>query len=151
MSELRSVDRFDPVSLFSGDPTLEAEFLKLHNSPAKMKQLEGEHDLMRAILEDALGCLEKYHGKRSRKEFKEAKAWVEEEKADWLFSFNNICETLGLNPWYVRKLIRNFLAEPADSNSPSQFAKFYLAGSRRVSGVYVRDGRRAPKRKEGQL
>jgi hypothetical protein len=35
--------------------------------------------------------------------FREAEEWVlMEQKDDWLFSFDNICEALGLNPQYIR-------------------------------------------------
>lgn len=39
--------------------------------------------------------------------FCEAEEWILEEDGDWPFSFENVCEVLGLNPRYVRQgLIR---------------------------------------------
>jgi hypothetical protein len=39
---------------------------------------------------------------RRRNLFREAKDWIFDEEANWLFSFENICEVLGLDPAYVR-------------------------------------------------
>ena len=64
-----------------------------------------------AILEDAVSCLlTDLHGSnlRQRKQYEEAKAWVTtDEESEWIFSFKNICEVLGMDPSYLRRgLIR---------------------------------------------
>jgi len=33
---------------------------------------------------------------------REAEEWILEESTEWLFSFDNICESLGLHPKYIR-------------------------------------------------
>ncbi len=63
--------------------------------------------LMLAVLEDGVICFQKYISTRDEKGKKllsEAEEWVlMEQNGDWLFSFDNICETLGLNPGYIRE------------------------------------------------
>jgi hypothetical protein len=69
---------------------------------------EPELRLMLVILQDALRCLEKYSLARPRKGrrlFEETERWVLAATDDEVFSFNNICEALGLNPAYVRKRV----------------------------------------------
>jgi hypothetical protein len=64
-----------------------------------------EHRLMVAVLEDAIDCA--YHEVRSHKNARrdqaEALKWIFDLTADATFSFNAICETLGLDPGWVRK------------------------------------------------
>lgn len=65
---------------------------------------EGEMGLMLAILEDAISCYLKYAAAKEKKagqQFKEAEAWIFERHSDWLFSFENICEILGIDPEYL--------------------------------------------------
>jgi hypothetical protein len=61
---------------------------------------------MLAILEDAINCYQdNLLAKRGRagRLFTEAEEWILEKGSDWIFSFKNICETLGFNPEYVRQ------------------------------------------------
>jgi hypothetical protein len=67
---------------------------------------EPERQLMLVVLQDALRCLDKYALTRNRKGkmlFHETEEWVFARAEDWVFSFNNVCETLGFNPAYIRK------------------------------------------------
>ncbi|MBI3000232.1 MAG: hypothetical protein HYY46_17545 [Deltaproteobacteria bacterium] len=66
---------------------------------------EGAIGLMLAILEDAVNCYMKYAAAKDRRggqQFKEAEEWIFERHSAWLFSFENICEILGIDPEYVR-------------------------------------------------
>jgi hypothetical protein len=91
------------TSLFQPDTLLTEQYLdtfrrKLH--------LEPEKKLMLAVLEDAIACFQKYVFARDGKGkmlFQEAEDWVQEANSDWLFSFANVCETLGFNPDYLRQ------------------------------------------------
>jgi len=68
--------------------------------------LEAEKRLMLAILEDAIFCFQKYLSARSSKErrvFLETEAWIVEPESCWIFSFANVCESLSLNPSYIRR------------------------------------------------
>lgn len=67
---------------------------------------EGELGLMLAILEDATRCYVKYmeaKDKKGRQQFREAEEWIFEEHSDWLFSFENVCEILRIDPGYLRR------------------------------------------------
>src|SRR2546428_11018478 len=67
--------------------------------------LEGEKRLMLAILEDAVSCYQKYVGStrgRPKRLFDEAEEWILDEESGWVFSFESICNALGLNPPYLR-------------------------------------------------
>ena len=98
----------DTGRLFEPDTILPTQFYALFkNSQSR----EPERRLMVAILEDAVSCLlTDLQGSnlRQRKQYEEAKAWVTtDEESEWIFSFKNICEVLGMDPSYLRRgLIR---------------------------------------------
>lgn len=72
------------------------------------RHLDGEKRLMIAILKDAVECLNKYRDARSSSghvHYQNALEWVEDEGTEWLFSFNNICDLLGFDPDYLRKVL----------------------------------------------
>ncbi len=70
-------------------------------------RLEAEQELMLAILENAMTCFQKYSGARDKlgmRLFHQAETWIfVEEKSNWVFSFDNICETLDLDSGYIRE------------------------------------------------
>ncbi len=69
--------------------------------------LEAEQKLMLAVLEDAVSCFQKYFTARDKigtSLFREAEEWILlQEKSDWIFSFDNVCETLDLDPGHIRE------------------------------------------------
>jgi hypothetical protein len=90
-------------SLLQVDPLSSSEFFATFKTST---YLEPERFLMLAVLQDAITCLEKYgaFGSRgNRRLFDEARDWILSEDGDWLFSFNNVCEAVGLNAGYVRR------------------------------------------------
>jgi hypothetical protein len=77
--------------------------------------LEPEKRLMLAILEDAVQCFQNNgfaQSVRGRRIFQEAKKWIVDADRDWVFSFENVCEALGLNPAYVRAGLRRMVIPP---------------------------------------
>ena len=98
----------DTGRLFEPDAILPDQFYTMFkNSPYR----EPERRLMVAILEDAVSCLWadlRECNFRQRRQYEEAKDWVTtDEEGDWIFSFRNICEVLGMDPSYLRRgLIR---------------------------------------------
>lgn len=67
---------------------------------------ETEEKLMLAVLENAIEHFQKYvlaKDKRGKKLFQEAEEWILDKNSDWLHSFENICEVLGLDPDYMRQ------------------------------------------------
>jgi hypothetical protein len=66
----------------------------------------GEERLMLAVLQDAVDCFQEHVLAQyvwEKKLFQEAEDWIFDKNTDWPFSFENICETLQLNPDYVRR------------------------------------------------
>ena len=69
-------------------------------------EYDGERRLMIAVLEDAVDIYRKQAGAqdpRARQLFREAEAWIEDTDPTWLFSFENICHVLDLEPEYIRR------------------------------------------------
>lgn len=68
--------------------------------------LDPEKMLMLAVLEDGIACFQRHISARGRKGqtlFREAEEWIfPEVESDWIFAFDNVCETLGLDPGYLR-------------------------------------------------
>ena len=73
---------------------------------SKKDTREGEDRLMLAVLEDAIEYFQEYvlaENKKGKELFQEAEEWILEKDSDWIFSFENICEVLRLNPNYLRQ------------------------------------------------
>ena len=91
-------------SLLQPDALLPAQYLE---TIRRENHLDPEKMLMLAVLEDGVTCFQKYIFTQDEKEkrlLSEAEEWIlMEQNSDWLFSFDNICETLGLNPGYIRE------------------------------------------------
>src|SRR5215813_669093 len=67
---------------------------------------EGEERLMLAVLESAVEDFQKYvlaRKTRGKQLFQYAEDWFLEKDSEEPFSFENICETLGLHPDHIRK------------------------------------------------
>ncbi|MEK7378878.1 MAG: hypothetical protein AABZ71_08230 [Candidatus Binatota bacterium] len=90
-------------SLFEPDILLPTQYFA---TTKRKDHLEPEKKLMLAVLEDAIWCFQHSllaRDKRRKVMFSEAEEWIMEEDGDSLFSFESICEVLGLNPKYVRE------------------------------------------------
>ena len=64
-----------------------------------------EYGLLWAVLENGLGDYMKYAiapGRRGKRLFREAEAWIMEDDPTWLCSFVSICHVLGIDPDYLR-------------------------------------------------
>ena len=109
----------DTGKLFEPDTVLPAQFYAMFKSS---QYREPERRLMVAILEDAVSCLSAdLHqcNPRQKKQYEEAKHWVTtDEESEWIFSFKNICEVLGMDPGYLRRgLIRSKTSRPTRSSA----------------------------------
>ena len=88
--------------LFQPDMLLSAQYF---GNLRRKTHFEPEKRLMLALLEDAINCYQDNMNSRSSKKkrlFEETEQWILEAGGDWIFSFDSVCETLGLNPAYVR-------------------------------------------------
>ncbi len=92
------------ASLFQPDTVSPAQYLE---TVCRKIHRDAEQELMLAVLEDTITCFQKYFAARDKiktRLFREAEDWIlQQEKSNWLFSFDNVCETLGLNPGYIRE------------------------------------------------
>jgi hypothetical protein len=94
--------------LFEPDALLPAQFYAAFRGGSGVK---GEKRLMLAVLEDALDCYQKYaasHDGHGQQLFQEALAWILSTDRGWFFSYENICETLEINPEYLRRGLENW-------------------------------------------
>jgi hypothetical protein len=99
MSELAHSSLTDGYSFGAADPVVIEQFFK--NGIRG-----GEERLMLAVLQDAVECFQEYvlaQYPGEKKLFQEAEDWILEKNTDWPFSFENICETLQLDPGYLRQ------------------------------------------------
>ena len=91
------------TSLFQPDTLLPDQYLDTFR---RKLYLEPEKKLMLAVLEDAIACFQKYvsagEGK-GKALFLEAETWVETRDGEGVFSFESVCEVLGLAPEYLRR------------------------------------------------
>jgi hypothetical protein len=108
----------DTGKLFEPDTILPTQFYAMFKSN---QYREPERRLMVAILEDAVSCLSadlRQCNPKQKKQYEEAKHWVTtDEESEWIFSFKNICEILGMDPGYLRRgLIRPKTSSPIRSS-----------------------------------
>lgn len=82
--------------------------------------------LMLAVLEDALRCFQNNadakNGSRKRL-FAEAEQWLCGEDGDGPFAFDTVCETLGIDPGFLRSGLRNWRDQQLAGNSPRRLAR----------------------------
>lgn len=98
-----------PARLFQPDVLAKAQYWGLQISD----RLEPEKALMLVILDDAFAVYQKNVFSKSKdgiEKFREEEAWFLDENDHDLFSFNNVCEFLGLNPSYTRMKVINWKA-----------------------------------------
>jgi hypothetical protein len=72
----------------------------------RRRDMSGERRLMVAVLEDALHCFQKYvdaEDAKHRQMFLDAESWIMADNPTWFFSFESVCDTLDLDPDYVRE------------------------------------------------
>lgn len=96
-SDERLLDVFDP------DIILPAQ----HFAAIQRKKFpSGEHRLLVALIQDAVECFQKHQHSRDSKRrqlFLDAQVWIGSEDDRGVFSFNNVCMLLGMDPNYVRQ------------------------------------------------
>ena len=94
---------FHPVAL-----GIDAAFLE---SQYKSRARSGEKRLMLALLKDGIDCFFRYLAAtddKGREIFAETDVWIFEDSSDWIFSFDNVCETLGIDASYLRAKLKQW-------------------------------------------
>ena len=78
----------------------------LYGSSTRNGPAGAERELMLAVLNDAIECYWKYQNSAKRSAirlYQDAKKWIFAEDDSLPFSFHEVCETLELNPGYIRR------------------------------------------------
>ena len=101
MNDTNTEDRY--AGFLQPDAMLPTQFFQSLRSKGRF---DGERRLMIAVLEDAVNCfMKQLHATdpKARQLFVDAEEWITAEDPAWFFSFDNVCQTLDLNPEYVRE------------------------------------------------
>jgi hypothetical protein len=120
--------------IFQPDALAEAQYLAVNR---RTYHAQPELRLMGAILEDAVATLmtdvRRCSG-RQRRDFADALNWIHgRSDAGSVFSFDNICETLAIDPDYLRQgLIRKSLENRGLKPLAGEAAKKYTSPRRKT-------------------
>ena len=79
---------------------------KISTDSTEAARVHPKRDLMLAILEEALNDYQRCFSardKKGRNRFTDARAWILNTDSEWIFSFINCCEVLGIEPDYLRQ------------------------------------------------
>ena len=102
--------------VFSPDPVSRFRYEKVHETKKGLAEHYAERGLMLAVLQDGIACFQEYFSKPSRTNerlFLEAEEWINSND-DGVFTFNNVCETLGLDPDALRMGLRRWQGQRID-------------------------------------
>jgi hypothetical protein len=102
MQEKETLDERLP-GLFEPDTLLPIQYFE---AMRKKHLLEGEKRLILSVLEDAIECFMKCidaSTSKGQRLFRDADEWIAHEDKRWVFSFDNVCDMLDINPDYMRR------------------------------------------------
>jgi hypothetical protein len=105
MHEKETLDEKLPA-LFEPDTLLPIQYFE---AMRRKHLLEGEKRLVLSVLEDAVECFMKLIDSptsKGQRLFREAEEWINHEDKKWVFSFDNVCDMLDINPQYMRRGLR---------------------------------------------
>jgi hypothetical protein len=109
-------------SLFQPDVLISSQYLATTRSKTYR---EPEKKLILAVLEDALYCFQNgllsKDNKKKQGLYSEAEEWIMEDGEETLFSFNEVCELLGLEPKYLRKRLLSWKQEALRGDNVGMF------------------------------
>jgi len=93
-----------PLARFSeADDSVELRFYRIHKTK---NPAQPERALLFAVLSEAIETFKKFRfakSVRGRVLFREAEQWICDGDSDYLFSFKNICDVMGMNPPLLRR------------------------------------------------
>jgi hypothetical protein len=99
------------LAIFQPDILTAEQFLATYR---RRFSLQPEQELMLAVLQDAVFCFQENAtavAPRKQALFREAEAWILSDDNSYLFSFDNICASVGLSPAYLRRGLLRWRAE----------------------------------------
>ena len=89
-----------------------------------------ERELLRALLFDGIQAYFSYSLNNApviKEKFKEAYYWVHARDSEYVFSFQSVCEGLGLNPDSLRLGISNFVNSNQIEEEPEVIPDYHAA------------------------
>jgi hypothetical protein len=114
MQEKETLDERLP-GLFEPDTLLPIQYFE---AMRKKHLLEGEKRLILSVLEDAIECFMKCidaSTNKGQRLFRDADEWIAHEDKRWVFSFDNVCDMLDINPEYMRMGLRKWKDKRLDA------------------------------------
>ena len=114
MQEKETLDEKLP-GLFEPDTLLPIQYFE---AMRRKHLLEGEKRLILSVLEDAVECFMKCIDSSTNKGqrlFRDADEWITLEDKSWVFSFDNVCDMLDINPEYLRRGLREWKVRKLDA------------------------------------
>ncbi len=109
---------FNAGAYFERDILVSFEYSKANR---RRDHLIPEEKLMFAVLTDAIECFQKYIGaksRRCRRIFNDAQIWIMNRDDRSVFSFEQVCEALQLDPSYLRMGLNRWRADQDPPQSP---------------------------------
>ena len=88
----------------------------------------GELKLMLAVLKDGINCL---LNEQDPKEFLHAREWMADRNRLSPFSFDNLCEALGIEPQPLRKRLESLLRLRQQSGANAKWPVYFSTSLRR--------------------
>jgi hypothetical protein len=114
MHEKETLDEKLP-GLFEPDTLLPIQYFE---AMRRKHLLEGEKRLILSVLEDAIECFMKCidaSTSKGQRLFRDADEWIAHEDKRWVFSFDNVCDMLDINPEYMRTGLRKWKDKRLDA------------------------------------
>ena len=114
MQEKETLDERLP-GMFEPDTLLPIQYFE---AMRKKHLLEGEKRLILSVLEDAIECFMKCidaSTSKGQRLFRDADEWIAHEDKRWVFSFDNVCDMLDINPEYMRMGLRKWKDKRLDA------------------------------------
>jgi imidazolonepropionase-like amidohydrolase len=107
MQEKETLDERLP-GLFEPDTLLPIQYFE---AMRRKHLLEGEKRLVLSVLEDAVECFMKCIDSptsKGQRLYRDADEWINLEDKHWVFSFDNVCDMLDINPEYMRRGLKGW-------------------------------------------
>ncbi|MGH9645921.1 MAG: hypothetical protein ACRD4E_03810 [Bryobacteraceae bacterium] len=122
MQEKETLDEKLP-GLFEPDTLLPIQYFE---AMRRKHLLEGEKRLILSVLEDAVECFMKCiesPTNKGQRLFRDADEWIALEDKRWVFSFDNVCDMLDINPDYMRRGLRQWKERKVESIERAALAR----------------------------
>jgi hypothetical protein len=132
-----AVTRIDSTIVTAGDElradaVMPAQFYPARRGSASVEPIMR---LMGGILADAVRCFQRNLDAKSasrRQEFREARFWIFHDKADGPFSFEEVCDALGIDPRRLRGLILSWEKNRRPGDKPRMIRRSAVNPGTRV-------------------